>query len=87
MNKILEGSLNITSAVSDDTLNFQEIYSDLTNQLSTESKFVNENMNTDDEKPISDEELSDMIMQYTITNNTIVMLKNHTEVMKELLDE
>lgn len=87
MNKILEGSLNVASAVSDDTLDFQEIYSELTNQLSSENEIVSENVNTDDEGSMSDEALSDMIMQYTITNNTIVMLKNHTDAMKELLDE
>lgn len=87
MNKILEGSLNIASVVSDDTLDFHEIYSELTNQLSNDDELHNENVDTDGDDTMNDEELSDMIMQYTITNNTIVMLKQHTEAMKELLDE
>ncbi|EKT64632.1 hypothetical protein [Providencia burhodogranariea] len=87
MNKILEGSLNVASAVSEDTLDFQEIYSELTNQLSNDDELLNENVNVDDDNTITDEELSDIIMQYTITSNTIVMLKQHTETMKELLDE
>ncbi len=41
---------------------------------------------TDDEI-IPDEEMAEIIIQYMITNNTIKMLKQHQEAMKEILDE
>lgn len=41
---------------------------------------------TDDEI-IPDDEMSEIIIQYMITNNTIKMLKQHQEAMKEILDE
>ncbi|OCQ52863.1 hypothetical protein Ppb6_01922 [Photorhabdus australis subsp. thailandensis] len=41
---------------------------------------------TDDEI-IPDDEMAEIIIQYMITNNTIKMLKQHQEAMKEILDE
>ncbi len=48
----------------------------------------NESIKSDtDDEIIPDEEMAEIIIQYMITNNTIKMLKQHQEAMKEILDE
>ncbi|KOY62972.1 hypothetical protein [Photorhabdus heterorhabditis] len=87
MNEISIPSLHF--AIPNEFSDFQEMMTKMSQEEESPTKLVsNESIKSDtDDEIIPDEEMAEIIIQYMITNNTIKMLKQHQEAMKEILDE
>ncbi|AWS50768.1 hypothetical protein [Providencia rettgeri] len=81
MSKVLDITLNFSPAILNDTPNFQSILSNLEENTFSKEELI------ENEVVISEEEFTEMILQFTITNNIVKMMKEHENAMEELLDE
>ncbi|EMA4781834.1 hypothetical protein U3C50_001548 [Providencia rettgeri] len=82
MNKVSDITLNFSPDILNDTPSFQSILSDL-----EENTFSKEEELIENEVVISEEEFTEMILQSTVANNIVKMMKEHENAMEELLDE
>ncbi|WP_434525715.1 hypothetical protein [Photorhabdus asymbiotica] len=86
MNEISIPSLNF--AIPNEFSDFQEMMTKISQEEESTKLVSNKSIKPDtDDEIIPDEEMAEIIIQYMITNNTIKMLKQHQEAMKEILDE
>ncbi|WP_036773100.1 hypothetical protein [Photorhabdus australis] len=86
MNEISIPSLHFS--IPNESSDFQEMMTKMSQQEESTKLVSNQSIKSDtDDEIIPDDEMSEIIIQYMITNNTIKMLKQHQEAMKEILDE
>ncbi|CAQ85559.1 MULTISPECIES: hypothetical protein [Photorhabdus] len=86
MNEISIPSLHF--AIPNESSDFQEMMTKIGQEEESTKLVSNKSIKPDtDDEIIPDEEMAEIIIQYMITNNTIKMLKQHQEAMKEILDE
>ncbi|NRN28524.1 hypothetical protein [Photorhabdus heterorhabditis] len=86
MNEISIPSLHF--AIQNEFSDFQEMMTKMSQEEAPTKLVSNESIKPDtDDEIIPDDEMAEIIIQYMITNNTIKMLKQHQEAMKEILDE
>lgn len=86
MNEISIPSLHFS--IPNESSDFQEMMTKMSQQEESTKLVSNQSIKSDtDDEIIPDDEMAEIIIQYMITNNTIKMLKQHQEAMKEILDE
>ncbi|WP_065823046.1 hypothetical protein [Photorhabdus australis] len=86
MNEISIPSLHFS--IPNESSDFQEMMTKMSQEEESTKLVSNQSIKPDtDDEIIPDDEMAEIIIQYMITNNTIKMLKQHQEAMKEILDE
>lgn len=85
MMEITNITFNTEGSLISNESDFHKVLMEMNNS-DIDNQNIENNDNEGDDK-LTEEEMVDIITQSTITNQTISMLKQHEESMKELLDE